>query len=196
MRGPPAARCLHFVAAPDCATSTRSELDDANPAARGRASLSAFGSVLHAFRASAQGCDALASARAAACADREADEARELGASADEEEQEERLRGGDGAAEETPEEAAAKEALQVTRLLLGFEPSQRLRTAGDEQLLQRPRAAVPAEEREGLDEPTEMRPCELDLRERDRWVRARPPTHPLFSLTPPVRRMHRIARRL
>jgi hypothetical protein len=144
------------------------ELDERDPRARGHASVFAFGAVLHAFRGSDEGAAALAAARAAALADRAADGISDDDDS-DGDEEFDSDEDEDDLEEDSPEEREAKLARQVTRLRLGLPPSERLRTEGDEEVIEQLVSALEGAEVD--DKVTELRPIELDARERERWVR-------------------------
>ena len=149
--------------------STHRELDESDPSARGRADVSAYGSVLDTFRASSEGATALAAARAAAQADRLAD-GLTSGSDGGEEFSSELSSDEGDDEEETPEDRESKLALQVTRLRLGLPISGRLRTEGDEEVIEHLMGGV-GEAQAKDDDLMELRPIDVHVRERNPWVR-------------------------
>ena len=146
---------------------THRELDESDPSHRGRADVSSYGAVLDAFRSSAEGATALAAARAAAQADRQADG---LSSGSDGEEFSSELSSDEDEEEESPEERESKLALQVTRLRLGLPLSGRLRTQGDEEVIEH--LTGPAGESALKDDDVmELQPIDVHGRDRNPWVR-------------------------
>ncbi len=142
--------------------------------------MSAFGSVLAAFRASPAGADACAEAAAAAAAAAATAAARRHAAGEGSGDEDEQGGSSDGEeSEEDPEERAAREALQVTRISLGLPPSARLATRGgvgapERALPQRgPTAAAAAAAADTTaddeDVPTELVPYDPGEAARERW---------------------------
>jgi protein LTV1 len=160
------------------------DLDHDAAAARGTSDVASYGRVLSAFRDSSAGAEACATvadkdaarrrARAMALAEREADDA--AGSDDDEgdsEGAEASSESSDGESEEDPEEQAAREALQVTRISLGLPPSARL--AGAPGVAARPlplRGVVLPEDEEVVGDDAELPATELVrivAEPRDRW---------------------------